>query len=222
MKNNGIEGSLDANQDFDNDSESEFNGAEDNCASQVVEYEQYRRISKLEDDPINQGNVISIQVKQNPGEQEAIRSMADLNQFRENEGINKFEGHRSPGVGVNRNQYNEFLPVRFDPGGLIKQERVTIQSIKDNFTQKVEDTLITNPQHINQTSTEYNSTENKEQGCQGLVPVSQSDDKTTSKFQIPSSKSNSFDAIGTNAVSPPDLPKDNIDSTGNIKVENYS
>lgn len=221
MKNNGIEGSLDANQDFDNDSESEFNGAEDNCASQVVEYEQYRRISKLEDDPINQGNVISIQVKQNPGEQEAIRSMADLNQFRENEGI-KYEGHRSPGVGVNRNQYNEFLPVRFDPGGLIKQERVTIQSIKDNFTQKVEDTLITNPQHINQTSTEYNSTENKEQGCQGLVPVSQSDDKTTSKFQIPSSKSNSFDAIGTNAVSLPDLPKENIDSNGNIKVENYS
>ena len=220
MKNNGIEGSLDANQDFDNDSENEFNAAEDNCASQVVEYEQYRRISKLEDDPINQGN-ISIQVKQNSGEQEAIRSMADLNQFRENEDINKFEGHRSPGVGVNRNQYNEFLPVRFDPGGLIKQERVTIQSIKGNFTQKVEDTLITNPQHINQTSTEYNSTENKEQGCQGLVPVSQSDDKTTSKFQIPSSKSNSFDAIGT-AVFLPDLPKENIDSNGNIKVENYS
>ena len=212
---------MDANQDFDNDSENEFNASEDNCASQVVEYEQYRRMNKLEDDPINRGNVISIQAKQNSGEQEGIRSMADLNQFRENESINKFEGHR-PDVGVNANQYNEFLPVRFDPGGLVKQERVTIQSMKDNFTQKVEDGLIANLHHTNQTSTEYNLTENKEQGYQGVIPVSQSHDKITSKFQIPSSGSNSFDTLVTNSAALPNLPKESMDSNGNIKVENYS
>ena len=240
MKSNGIEGSMDGNQDFDNDSENEFNAAEENCASQVVEYEQYRRMNKAEDDPINQGNVnlFSIQMKQNTGEQEPIRSMADLNQFRENERSNKFEGHRPSDVGVNANHYNEFVPVRFDPGGLIKQERITIQSMKDNFTQKVDDELITNLHHTNetsaeynltenlhhtnQTSTEYNMTENKEQDYQGFLPVSQGDDMITPKFQIPSSETKSFDAKGTNSASFPYLPKENIDSNGNIKVENYS